>query len=116
MKQIIQAKALLVVMATILLFSCKNSTDNNGINSSAILPTSLHDLTDVIVHDIFSPPVASRIYAYSSIAGYEAAVHGDTLHYISLAGQVNGLDSIPQPEKGQEYCFSLAATQAVLKI
>lgn len=29
-------------------------------------------LTNVIVHDIFSPPVASRIYLYSSIAAYEA--------------------------------------------
>lgn len=29
-------------------------------------------LTDVIVHDIFNPPVASRIYAYSHMAAYEA--------------------------------------------
>ena len=32
---------------------------------------SMKQLSDVIVHDIFSPPVASRIFAYSSIAGYE---------------------------------------------
>lgn len=33
-------------------------------------------ITTVIVHDIFSPPVASRIYLYSSLAAYEAlSVH-----------------------------------------
>ena len=29
------------------------------------------ELTAVMVHDIFSPPVASRVYAYSNIAAYE---------------------------------------------
>ena len=35
-------------------------------------------VTTVIVHDIFSPPVASRIYLYSAVAAYEAACAGDT--------------------------------------
>lgn len=30
-------------------------------------------ITEVMVHDIISPPVASRVYLYSSIAAYEAA-------------------------------------------
>ena len=28
-------------------------------------------LTSVMVHDIFSPPLASRVYAYSNIAAHE---------------------------------------------
>jgi hypothetical protein len=35
-------------------------------------------ITNVIVHDIFSPPVASRIYMYASIAGHESLVVSDT--------------------------------------
>lgn len=34
-------------------------------------------VTTVIVHDIFSPPVASRIYLYTAVAAYEAAKAGD---------------------------------------
>ena len=34
---------------------------------------AIKQLTDVMVYDIYSPPVASRTYAYFSIAGYEAA-------------------------------------------
>ena len=41
------------------------------VNNSEFLHRSIKAITDLIVHDIFSPPVASRIYAYSSIAGYE---------------------------------------------
>lgn len=76
---------------------------------------SVKQVTDVIVHDIFSPPVASRIYAYMSIAGYEAAINQDA-KYISLAGQLKGLESVPKPEQGQEYCFPLASVQAMLKV
>jgi hypothetical protein len=76
---------------------------------------SVKQVTDVIVHDIFSPPVASRIYVYMSIAGYEAAINQDA-KYISLAGQVNGLEPVPAPDQGQEYCFPLASVQAMLKV
>lgn len=76
---------------------------------------SVKQVTDVIVHDIFSPPVAARIYAYMSIAGYEAAIRGNA-GYESLAGQVNGLKPVPAPEQNQEYCYELAAVQAMLRV
>lgn len=76
---------------------------------------AVKQVTDVIVHDIFSPPVASRIYAYMSIAGYEVAIHADA-KYVSLAGQLTGLEAVPQPEADQEYCYPLATTQAMLKV
>ena len=72
-------------------------------------------LTESIIHDIFAPPVSSRIYMYSSIAGYEAAIHADP-KFKSLVGQIKGFDAIPQPEKGQEYCFPLASTRAFLSV
>ena len=48
-------------------------------------------LTDVIIADIFTPPVASRIYAYPNIAAYETLrfMHPD--QYPSLAGSVHDL-------------------------
>jgi len=79
------------------------------------LHRSVKQVTDVIVHDIFSPPVASRIYAYMSIAGYEAAIQDDS-RYASLAGQLKGFEAVPKPEPGVEYCFQLAAVQAMLKV
>jgi len=76
---------------------------------------SIKQITDIIVHDIFSPPVASRIYAYVSIAGYEVARHQDE-KFVSYGGQLNGLEAFPKPEAGQEYCYALASCQAMLKV
>ena len=38
---------------------------------------AVDQLTEVMVHDIFSPPVASRIYAYPNIAAYEIIAQKD---------------------------------------
>jgi len=94
--------------------SCK--TVNINYQAEVNDPTILHDamkrMTDIMVYDIFSPPVASRNYVYPAIAAYEAMVHTDS-SYVSLAGQLNDLSNIPQPSSGEEYCYPLSAFQAL---
>ena len=75
----------------------------------------MQKLTDIIVHDIFSPPVASRIYVYPSIAAYEVIIN-DNPSYISFAGQLNGLNNIPKPDFNLEYSFPLASIHAFLTV
>jgi len=107
-----------VFFLSLVLVSCTDD-DNGEWKEKARNPEFLHrsvkQITDIIVHDIFSPPVASRIYAYMSVAGYEAAIHEDA-KYVSFAGQLNGLEAFPQPETGKEYCYPLASVQAMLKV
>lgn len=55
------------------------------------------NLSDVMVHDIFSPPVASRVYAYSNIAAYEVMAQFNP-EYQSLAGQLTDLKPVPASE------------------
>lgn len=58
-----------------------------------------------------SPPVASRVTAYAAIALYEGWARGsDSLQ--SLAGQVNGLESLPAPETDDPLDRSLVALEA----
>ncbi len=80
-------------------------------------------LTDIIITDIFTPPVASRVYVYPLLAAYEAgkfsgqqsAVSGkaklNTPHN-SLTAQLKGFDKMPEPEIGKEYDFTVAAIKA----
>ena len=75
----------------------------------------IKQVTDVIVYDIYSPPVASRIYAYITIAGYEAAVQSHPA-YVSFAGQLHDLTPVPAPQVGKKYSSSLAAVQAILSV
>ncbi len=80
-----------------------------------LLHRSVRQVTDNIVYDIFSPPVASRIYAYSCVAGYEA-LRNDFADYQSLGEQLNGLGEIPKPEAGKDYCFPLASVRAITTV
>lgn len=76
---------------------------------------TVKQLTDVIVHDIFSPPVAARIYSYSNLAAYEVVAAGDP-NYVSLAGQINDFSAPPQPVAGLEYSYPVAALIAQCKV
>jgi hypothetical protein len=98
---------------------CACSKDSGDYKLATENPEFLHRsvkaITDRIVHDIFSPPVASRIYAYSCIAGYEAMVPSNP-KYVSFSGQLNGFEAVPQPEPNVEYSFPLASVQATLQV
>ncbi len=93
----------------------KKAADKAILANPDIMHTSVRKLTDVMVHDIFSPPVASRIYAYANIAAYEALVPGYP-GYQSLAGQLTNLKNLPKPTLGQEYCYPLASLRAFLTV
>lgn len=105
------------ILSLALVFSCASNTGEykSKVQDPEFIHRSIKKITDIIVHDIFSPPVASRIYAYVSVAGYEAMIPGDKT-YVSMAGQLNGLTAVPQPKEGEEYCYELAATEAILKV
>lgn len=58
-----------------------------------------------------SPPVAARVLAYGSVALYEGLA-ATSPRLVSLAGQVNGLDSLPRPDPGKRYDPVLVALTA----
>lgn len=76
---------------------------------------SLEALTDVIVHDIFSPPVASRIYVYPCVAAYETIIQ-DKPAYKSLGNQLSGLKATPQAKEMENISLDLAALEAFLVV
>ena len=89
-------KITLLLIAFVSLFgiSCqKKKADEAALANPDVMHTSVRKLTDVMVHDIFSPPVASRIYAYANIAAYEALIP-DYPNYQSLAGQLRNLKNL----------------------
>ena len=108
-------KTIYAIILTIFLTGCQNTNPNfqKDAAKSEYIHRSMKKLTDVIVHDIISPPVASRDYAYPSIAAYEALQNGYE-DYQSLAGQLNGLPALPTPDAGKEYSFPLASIHAFL--
>lgn len=105
-----------VLLLTFLsLWSCNNDSTPEEYNHKASDPALLHQLTeqltDVIVYDIFKPPVASRVYAYTYLAAYEV-LRNQFPEYPTLAGKVNEFQQVPSPEEGKAYCFPLASMKA----
>ncbi len=99
----------------LLIVSCTSlEYDDSKFDNPQFIHNSIKNLTDVIVYDIFSPPVASRVYSYPIIAAYEILRQKDTLNYNSLAYQLNGLKEIPKPQEPVN--FNIAAIEAIRNI
>jgi hypothetical protein len=111
-----ERRMLVVLLAAPLLTAdCANARPDYRTQADGeLLHAAMQQLTDVIVYDIFSPPQASRAYAYASIAAYEALRH-DRPAYMTLAGQVNGLDPIPEPPAAETF-LPLAGVHAFLTV
>ncbi len=95
---------------------CKNSTyDPKITDNTDYIHQSVKKTTEIIVHDIFSPVVAARIYAYSSVALYETLRKGND-KYKSFAGQLHGLTAVPDPPKGEKIDINLAGLEAFMTV
>lgn len=108
-------KAIVGMMLIGLFFGCEENTAyKEKLNDPETFQSAMKQLSDVIVYDIFSPPVASRVYAYPSIAAYEIIQQGNPM-FNSLAGQLNELNPVPAPQD-EKVDLHLAAIHAFLKI
>lgn len=76
---------------------------------------SIENVTQILIHDIFSPPVASRIYTYPNIAAYEVIAQNSTT-YNSLQNQLHGLDSIPVLDSKSGVNKNVAALVAHMEV
>jgi PAP2 superfamily len=74
---------------------------------------TLHQLNSLLINtvmvDFFTPPVASRIYAYPNIAFYECIRLDDPALY-TLSGKLNGLGILPAPPKNTNIDNFIAAS------
>jgi len=110
-----------MVLLFLTLPACKNSSKpltfaqkQEILNDSELFHQAFQVLTDVIVHDIFSPPVASRIYVYPCIAAYEVMAQNNT-NLASLEGQLNGLMETNDAKFDEKCSPEIAAVVAFLE-
>jgi hypothetical protein len=98
---------LLTIAIPLLLFSCKEISAPIEITTDHF-HTAIDKVVEVMIHDIFSPPVASRVFVYPNIAAYEILAQNDST-YSSLKNQISHLESIPSPNQNKKINYSLAA-------
>jgi len=95
-------KRFLFITLFFILISCNDGVEDTSymqrLEDPELFQASIQNLTNIVVYDIFSPPVASRVYLYPTIAAYEVARKATPLKYNSLVGQVKGLAPLPESE------------------
>lgn len=101
------------LMLGVSLAGCRQKTDQVKLEAfcNNQLPQWNRNLTKVIITDIFTPPVCSRIYAYCNIAAYEA-LRGIDSNYKSYAGVLHGLTSLPVANNKEKCFYSIAGVIA----
>ncbi len=110
-------RIVLSVLPAILLVGCGRGGDyRTEPPDPKVLHSAVQHLTNVIVYDIFSPPQASRAYAYASIAGYEALRPDYASKYRTFAGQLNGLTLLPAPAADSQYYLPLSSVHAFMTV
>ncbi len=100
-------------------FSCQPQSQNKySMKDAKIIHDASTFLTQIIVYDIFKPPVAARIYAYTYLAAYEAIRLSTPNNpaFPDLAGKLNKFTGVTQPEKGKEYYFPLVSMRAFFTV
>jgi hypothetical protein len=103
----------LFLIVTTLFTACRPDKPISPQERANDLHAAMNKLTEVIIYDIFSPPVASRIYSYSNLAAYEAMC-ASTVEYKSMEGSINGFTKTPETVK--DYDATLAGLKAFLTV
>ncbi len=106
----------LITLTGVILFLYGCSNKKAGpIDEAEVLHNNQDQLTQIIIYDVFTPPVSSRIYVYSSLASYEA-IRFSKPGSVSIAAKLHGFKPMPEPEKNKKYDFTLAATRAFFTV
>jgi hypothetical protein len=78
--------------------ACSDEQDDSAASSPSDVATSWFEtLYDVVKAERTTPPPAARVYGVAGVALYES-VRSGAKAYRSLAGQLNGLTSVPKPD------------------
>lgn len=104
----LRIKTKLTVFLVLLIASCSNKQDRKELDAyfADHLIECNRYLTKVVITDVLTPPVCSRVYAYANIAAYEALAAGNN----SFSGKLNGLNTVPTPQgKVEDYYLPLSS-------
>ena len=115
MKRCLKSNLMYCILLFATLNSCNTSEQKDPTIINELQYRCVQQLTDVIVHDIVNPPVASRMYVYSNIAFYEALRITDQ-HYTSLLPDLKGFITLKSPDTTVQRDYHLSAMIAFMKV
>ncbi|RFZ84399.1 phosphatase PAP2 family protein [Mucilaginibacter terrenus] len=101
---------MVLVGLSVIINSCGN-TANPKLTANDIAKV-IDGMTDLMIHDVTNPPLASRFFTYTCLAGYEVVSQNDKKTK-SLHGVLNEYPVIDKPARFKEYDYHLSAILAM---
>ncbi|MCX8472472.1 MAG: vanadium-dependent haloperoxidase [Sediminibacterium sp.] len=107
-----------LVLCVLYFISCKpvKNTSKEVFANPTLFNNAVFQLNWVFMGNNFSPIVASRNYAYASIAAYEVIVQGYPKEFNSLVGQLHGFEKIYKCPDTTLINFDYAALLAFCRV
>lgn len=115
MKFCYQLWSFLFLVTMVVMIGCQSPKERDLTKIQELQYQCVQHLTNVIVYDIVNPPVASRMYAYSTLAYYEALRPTDPT-YASLLPKLHGFTAPAVLDTNQRHDFRLSAVIAFMKV
>lgn len=106
--------ALLVVVCAYITIGCTNKTEPlPGLDSKEV-SNVINRMTDIMIHDVSNPPLASRFFSYACLAGYEVVSQSND-SIPSMKGKLNSYPDIRKPEISGVYSTDVATILAMME-
>lgn len=115
MKQNINCFLSVYIGLCLIVAGCNTKSKSTLYQGANLNHACVQALTDVIVYDIINPPVASRMYAYSNIAYYEALRPMDK-NMGSMLSLLKGFKTVEIPDTKVTTDYRLAAVVSYMKV
>jgi hypothetical protein len=110
------SKILLLILAVFTVLSNSYSQQGNPQQDDLqLFADNVFHLSEVMLHDVASPPAASRFYAYSLLGAYEVALLSQG-KIPNLNSKVNVTPSLQSPSLPRNFNLLFCATYAMLDV
>ncbi|HTE26952.1 vanadium-dependent haloperoxidase [Flavitalea sp.] len=102
-----------VFCAISFLIACSGRTGQADRLTNQDIGNFVGEMSDLMLHDVTSPPLAARFFGYTFLSGYEILSQHDS-SYRRLAGKLNDYPVLSAPDSIEGYDYRLAALLSMI--
>lgn len=106
--------AIILLTCVYITVGCTNKAEQLPKLNSKEVNNVITRMTDIMIHDVSNPPLASRFFAYACLAGYEVASQAND-SIPSMKGKLNEYPDIKKPKVAGTFSPDVAAILAMME-
>lgn len=103
-----------VLWMSIMMYGCKQKPLTKENFTTTDISSIYTEMMDLMIHDVTNPPLASRFFAYTTLAGYEVISQNEK-GFKSMHGVLNEYPDLKKTDSIQGYAYQLSALLAMLE-